>query len=118
MSIYQEIILHEYKNPRHYGQLKGNPKVHNVKNVLCGDELTFYADIKKNLIVNISYVGVGCAISIASASLLTDFIIGKSVGKIDELDKDFVLDLLGIDLSPNRLKCALLPLEGIQSVIK
>ena|SRR3989338_7804617 len=117
MSIYQEIILHEYKNPRHYGQLSGVVATVTVQNLLFCDKLTFYARVIDGKLEEITYEGVGCAISIASASLLTDSLIGKTVDDVKKTDTEAVVRLLGVKLSPNRLKCALLPLEGVQKVI-
>lgn len=117
-SIYQEIILHEYKNPRHYGKLSGDVAIVTVQNLLCGDKLTFYARVKNGKIEDISYEGDGCAISIASASLLTDSLIGKTVDDIKKTNAKSIVKLLGVELSPNRLKCALLPLEGVCKVME
>lgn len=118
MSIYQEIILHEFKNPKHYGSLSGDSIIVGaVNNPLCGDKLTFYGKVVDGFMADIKYEGIGCAISIASASLLTDMVVGKKINTIHKLGQKDILGLLGIELSPNRLKCALLPLEGLQKII-
>ena len=113
MSIYGDIILDHYHNPRNF---KSTTKVH-VDNPLCGDSIDMAIFEKDGLINNIGYVGQGCAISLASASLLTEYAKGKSIVKIKKINTDFVLGLLNIELSPNRIKCALLPWEGLMKLV-
>ncbi len=117
MSIYGDIILDHYHNPRNFKKLeKATAKVH-VDNPLCGDSIDIAIYEKKGLVGDIGFVGQGCAISLASASLLTEYIKGKSKSEIKKIDPDFVLGLLHIELSPNRIKCALLPWEGIMKLL-
>jgi len=117
MSIYGDIILDHYHNPRNFKKLeKSTTKVH-VDNPLCGDSIDMAIFEKDGLINNIGYVGQGCAISLASASLLTEYAKGKSIVKIKKINTDFVLGLLNIELSPNRIKCALLPWEGLMKLV-
>jgi len=117
MNIYKDVILDHYKNPRHYGRLSRS--THSVKgsNPFCGDKITFDILIKDNLIKDIKFSGSGCAISIASASMLSDYLYGKSKDSLKKLDKNFIIKTLGVDLGPTRLKCALLPLETAQKII-
>ncbi len=118
MSIYEEIILDHYNNPRNNKKLK-NPsaKIH-VDNPLCGDSLDMEILEEDGKITEVGFTGTGCAISIASASLLSEFIKGKSKDEIQKIDKDSVVGLLNIELSPNRLKCALLAWEGFIKLSK
>ncbi len=118
MSIYQEIILHEYKHPRHFGTLSDPTAMCDVNNPLCGDAFTFYAVIEDSIFKDLSYTGQGCAISVASCSLLSDYVINKKVSEVKDMTGDDIIGLLGVELSPNRLKCALLPLEVIHKIIE
>lgn len=113
MSIYQDIILDHYRNPRNTGTIK-NPTDHiKVSNPLCGDVIEMDIAEKEGVIQDIKFAGQGCAISQAAASMITEYAKGKTKEDVKKLDKDFMLDMLGITLSPNRLKCALLSLEAL-----
>lgn len=112
-SIYQELILDHYKHPRNFGKLSGATAKF-VENPSCGDEVTMYVVVKEGIIKGVSFEGTGCVVSIASASLLTDHIKGKKLADLKKLGRSTILKLLGIELGPTRLKCALLPLEALQ----
>lgn len=113
MDLYQEEILEHYKHPHHSGVLPHANIVQTEFNPLCGDKLTFYFNITDGVITDMTFTGEGCAISQAAASMLTDELIGMHIADAQLLQKDFVLDLLGIELGPTRLKCALLSLQGV-----
>ena len=116
-SIYQEIILHLYHHPHNHGHLeKPDADVH-VVNSACGDKFRITVRMKKDTVHDVKFEGDGCAISVASASLITDAIKGLSKSDILKLTKDDVLKLLEVELTPTRLKCALLPLEGIHRAL-
>lgn len=117
-SIYQDIILDHYKNPRNFGKLKRPYKAITVSNPFCGDKIQMMIRFEKNKIKDIKFNGIGCAISTASASMLTDYAKNKKKIQIKKLDKDFIQKMIKIQLSPVRLKCALLPLEAIKKLIK
>lgn len=115
MNLYQENILDHYKNPRNWGQIKGADKVLEGANASCGDDLIFYLKLdKKQKISCIKWQGRACAISLASASMLSEQIIGKTPQDIQNIAIDQIKKNLGINLSPIRLKCALLPLETLK----
>ncbi|MEI6532944.1 MAG: SUF system NifU family Fe-S cluster assembly protein [Candidatus Roizmanbacteria bacterium] len=118
MSIYQEIILDHYQYPHNHGHLTEPNYKTKVNNPLCGDEIEMEVNISNNQVEQISFFGHGCAISQASASILTDFVKGKSVSELQNLQKDSIMNLLGIELSPNRLKCALISLEALHKLLK
>jgi nitrogen fixation NifU-like protein len=110
-GFYREFILDHYKNPRNYGTIE-EPHAHaEGQNPLCGDEvsidLTFDGDDK---ITDVKFSGRGCAISQAATSMLTEHVIGKTAGQAAALDKEELLDEIGIPLTPIRLKCAILGL--------
>jgi len=117
-QIYQENILDHYKSPRNHGKIE-NPSVHHHEyNPLCGDEIEMFLIIDKNKkVVDIKFQGHGCAISQASASMLTEEAKGKGVDDIKKLTKENILEMLGIPISPVRLKCALLSLDTLKNSI-
>ncbi len=108
---YREYILDHYRNPRNYGKLE-HPIVHSEdSNPLCGDQLALDLQIENDLVTAVRFQGRGCAISQASASMLSEMIEGRPTGEVVHLGKDDVLDALGIPISPARTKCAFLCLR-------
>jgi nitrogen fixation protein NifU and related proteins len=108
---YREYILDHYRNPRNYGKLE-NPTAHaEDSNPLCGDQLAIDLLVEGNRVNEVRFKGRGCAISQASASMLSEMIEGKTVEEIIQLGKDDVLEALGISISPARTKCAFLSLR-------
>lgn len=118
MSIYHENIIDLYKNPLNQGELKNPSTSHRAHNPLCGDDITVDLEIKEDRIVDIKHRGVGCAISQAAVSLLSEEIKNKSTEEVLKIKADDIIKLLGIELGPVRLKCALLGLEAIHNAIK
>ncbi len=111
MDYYREYILDHYRNPRNYGKLD-QPDVHSEdSNPLCGDQLGMDLVVEGDHIKEVRFQGRGCAISQASASMLSELIEGKTVEEVVALGKDDVLDVLGIPISPARTKCAFLALR-------
>ncbi|MGC8979901.1 MAG: Fe-S cluster assembly sulfur transfer protein SufU [Thermoplasmata archaeon] len=107
-NIYMEFILENYRNPKNYGSMDNPTVERSGSNPLCGDEITIYLRIENNRIVDVRFTGRGCAISQASASILTEMIKGKDLDYVKGLKEEDLLSALGIELSPARLKCALL----------
>ncbi len=115
-DLYRELILDHYKNPHNYGTLEPADISYEDDNPLCGDRVRI--DIRldnQNRVSEVRFSGKGCAISQASASMLTDEIKGKTLEELRHFDKQDLLDLLGIPLSPVRLKCALLALKVLKA---
>lgn len=114
IDIYAEEIISHYEHPHNKGEIK-NPSVSlHEHNPLCGDDLTMYLKIENGKIEDVKFNGAGCAISMASASMLTDFIKGKSLAEIEKMGLSTIIELLGIDPGPARLKCATLSLKTLK----
>jgi nitrogen fixation NifU-like protein len=115
-DLYREIIIDHYKNPQYRGHLDPNDIQFEDDNPLCGDhiEVTLRVD-ETGRVADGRFDGRGCAISQASADLLIESVIGKPVEEVKKLSKKDILDLLGIELGPVRLKCALLPLKVLKA---
>ena len=115
-DFYREVIIDRYQNPHFKGELDPHDITFEDSNPLCGDEIRI--DVVLNgdeRVTNARFSGRGCAISQASADLLIESIQGKSIDEIKVLAKEDVLDLLGIELGPVRLKCALLSLKVLKA---
>ncbi len=118
MDIYREWILEHYKNPQNFGEeLPDATHSFEDGNPSCGDHLAVQLKIQNDRIEDIRFRGQGCAISIASASILSEHVKGKSLEEVRNLTKDEFLKLLGIPLSPIRLKCALLSFKVLKAAL-
>jgi nitrogen fixation protein NifU and related proteins len=115
-QLYREYILEHYKHPHNHGSLEqADMEAHDL-NPLCGDELTFQVALDEDgKVSEVAFDGHGCAISQASASMLSDEIKGKTTDELLALDRQTVLDLLGIDISATRMKCAMLSLKVVKA---
>ncbi|TMD35448.1 MAG: SUF system NifU family Fe-S cluster assembly protein [Chloroflexi bacterium] len=113
-QFYREYILDHYKNPRNYGRLDNPDITHEEDNPLCGDVVGMDFRVQEGVIEDIRFHGRGCAISQASASLLTERLKGMALDDAKKIDKHDVLGELGIQISPARIKCALLSLKVLK----
>ncbi len=113
-QLYRELILDHYQNPHNHGTIENPDISFEDSNPLCGDKIRIDIKVRDGIVEDIKFTGKGCAISQASASMLTDEIKGKPLEEIKHLDKQAVFDLIGIPLSPTRVKCALLPLKVVK----
>jgi nitrogen fixation NifU-like protein len=113
-QFYREYILDHYKNPRNFGRIEGADITHEEYNPLCGDMVGMDFRVRDGVIEDVKFHGRGCAISQASASLLTERLKGMTLDEAQQVGKDDVLEELGIDISPARLKCALLSLKVLK----
>ena len=117
-DLYREVIIEHYKNPSFRGRLTPYDISFEDSNPLCGDHIVIDLKVDQyNNVADARFDGHGCAISQASADLLLESIIGKSIDEVKALNKQSILDLLGIDLGPVRLKCALLSLKVLKAGI-
>ena len=116
-DFYREIIIDRYQNPHYRGELDPHDFSFEDSNPLCGDEIRIDVRVNNgnNRVVEANFSGRGCAISQASADLLLEYIQDKTVDEVKSLSKEDVLDLLGIELGPVRLKCALLSLKVLKA---
>jgi len=108
-DMYQEVILQHYRTPKNFGPLEGADRTGEESNPLCGDHITVRLkfDPTSQRIDSVRFEGDGCAISMASTSMLTEHLVGVSVKDAEAITRDNVLQFLGIPLSPVRVKCAL-----------
>lgn len=113
-EIYKDIILDYYRHPKNYGDLQEPDVRAKDENPLCGDVIEMQLKIKDGKVDDLRFKGKGCAISQASASMLTEVVKGKTLDYVKALDKSDVLELLGIDPGPTRIKCALLGLKVLK----
>ncbi len=114
-DLYREVIIEHYKNPAYKGHLDPHDYAFEDSNPLCGDHIEITLRVDENgSVAEAAFDGHGCAISQASADLLIESILGKPVEDIKSLTKQHILDLLGIELGPVRLKCALLSLKVLK----
>jgi len=117
-DLYRDEILEHYRRPHNFGTLTDPDVSYEGANPLCGDRLTLMLDLDESgTVTDVAFTGRGCAISQASASMLTDTLRGRTTAELGKLAKDDVLELLGIDISPARLKCALLSLDTLQRAL-
>jgi nitrogen fixation NifU-like protein len=115
-QMYREVILDHYKNPRGHGELEDADAHADGQNPLCGDEVSIYVAFAEDgeTIDEVKFSGRGCAISQAATSMLTEMVQGKTAFAVGTMDKQELLDEIGIQLSPVRLKCAMLGLTTLK----
>ena len=115
-DLYRELIIERYKNPLYRGELDPHDITFEDDNPLCGDHIRIDLRVDENDVVTEAvFNGQGCAISQASADLLVESVIGKPLEEVKQLTKEDLLDMLGLELGPVRLKCALLSLKVLKA---
>jgi nitrogen fixation protein NifU and related proteins len=115
-DLYREQIIDRFKNPRTRGTLDPHDYSYEDDNPLCGDRIRIDVRVDaQNRITAAAFSGQGCAISQASADLLTESVVGKTLDEVKRISKDDILEMLGIELGPVRLKCALLSLKVLKA---
>ena len=114
-DIYREVILDHSKHPRNKGTLDPADFSYEDTNPLCGDEIRIDVRVAGDRISEIRFSGRGCAVSQASASILTEMVDGQPLDEVKALTKDDLLEELGIPVSPARMKCALLGLKVLKA---
>jgi len=117
-DLYRDEILEHYRRPHNFGTLPAPDASYEGSNPLCGDRITLMLAISdEGRVEDVAFTGRGCAISQASASMLTDEIRGKPLAEVNALTNQDVLDTLGIEISPARLKCALLSIDTLKRAL-
>jgi nitrogen fixation NifU-like protein len=114
-DFYKEYILDHYRNPRNFGKLDAPDAVAEDLNPLCGDKLRFELKIDDGRVTDVRFSGKGCAISQASASMLSESVRGERIEDVARMQQDRVLENIGIGISPARMKCAMLGLKVLKS---
>lgn len=118
LEMYQQNILDHHKHPRNFGELPEADAKSHVVNPLCGDELDFFLKFdRENKVTAVKFTGCGCAISMASASMLSEKLQGMDRQGVEKFNQEKALQLLGVAVNPARLKCATLALEAVQQAI-
>lgn len=117
-DIYREELMEHYKNPQNRGFLEDASDETIQKNPLCGDVITMQLKVNEGKIEDIKFDGDACAVAVASSSILTDTLKGKTLQEAKKFNKDQLLDLLGVELTTSRIKCATLPLEALQNLLE
>jgi len=113
-DLYRQNILDHYQNPRNFGTLPKPDISVEDSNPLCGDKIRMDLSIEDGRVTDVRFSGVGCSISRAAASMLTEEIKGKTLEEVKRIGREQVLEMLGIELGPVRLKCALLALKTLK----
>ena len=117
-DFYRENILDHYRHPHNKGELAQPTHTHQDDNPLCGDVIRIDLQVNENGVIDqVGFSGEGCAISLASASMLTEMLEGKTLEEAKQLGKEDILAALGIELGPVRLKCALLSLKVLKCAV-
>jgi len=114
-DFYKEYILDHYRNPRNFGRLEAPDVTAQDNNPLCGDEIQMDLAVRDGVVTDVRFSGKGCAISQASASMLTETIKGQKLEAVAKLPLQAVLDNVGIGISPTRMRCAMLGLKVLKS---
>ncbi len=118
-DLYRDEILEHYREPHNFGTLDAPDAAHEGHNPLCGDRITIMLTVDEaGIVSDVAFSGRGCAISQASASMLTDEVKGRPLAEVEAMKNQDILDLLGIEISPARLKCALLSLDTLQRALE
>ncbi len=114
-DLYRDEIIERFKNPQYFGELDPNDFTYADDNPMCGDHIRIDVRVdENNRVTDAAFSGHGCAISLAAADMLLESVIGKTLDEVKAVSKKDILDMLGMELGPVRLKCALLPLKVIK----
>ena len=117
-DLYQDFILDHYKNPRHFGQLEGEKESSEMTNLSCGDGIK--VDVKlddRGIITDVAWQGEGCAISMAAASVVSEWAVGQPLKAVKEMPIEEIVAKLGLEqISHSRMKCAYLFVHAIQKI--
>ena len=114
MDLYREEFMEIYKNPMNMGKLENPSIIQHGVNESCGDEMDLYLKIENGIVIDAKFTATSCSVGVVSSAILTEEIIGKSLEEVKKLDKKKLLELIGVNLTTSRVKCATLPLETLE----
>jgi len=115
--LYTEELLEHYRNPQNFRVMSAPTQHITLRNPLCGDVITLFVHVRNQKVKDATFQGEGCAISTASASIFTEYMKGKSLSELQKIDQRRMMDIIGIEVSPGRIKCLLLPLEAVKRAL-
>lgn len=116
MNDYKEIIIDHYRNPRNQGELDGADKTIDEANSSCGDLIKIFVKLSDGKIVDMKWQGIGCAISTAGASMLSENVVGMNKSDLENFGESGVVEMLGGEINAGRMKCATLAFRGLLKV--
>lgn len=118
MNDYKEIIIDHYKNPRNFGEMENADKVIDEANSSCGDLIKIFVKLADGIILEMKWQGVGCAISTAGASMLSEKVVGMKKNDLEKFGEAGVVEMLGGEINSGRMKCATLAYRGLLKVFE
>lgn len=118
MKLYEEKVMDHYHNPRNRGRMEKPDFTTGEFNPSCGDSVGFDARVADGKLTKLMFTGQGCTVSQATASMLTEYCVGKTLDEILALDQAFIVKLVGMPLGPMRVRCALLSLQALKKGIE
>jgi nitrogen fixation NifU-like protein len=116
-NLLREEFLEIYKHPAHKGTLQDPSVVSSGKNPMCGDEIRLQLKIENGRITDVKYDGIACSVSVISSDILSEELIGKTLEDVRKIDKDKLLELIGLNLTTSRVKCATLVLDSLKTAL-
>lgn len=118
MNIYKELLTDHYKHPRNKGKLRNSNYSSKHYNPSCGDAISFEILVQDGIVADVAFDGYGCVISQATASILGEYIKGKTMHDVAAITAEQIQELIGLQLGPLRLRCALLPLQALHALVQ
>lgn len=117
MDLYREEVMDHYENPRNKGEVSSPSMEGRDTNASCGDMIQYHLKTKDGKLVQVKWMGIGCAISTAAASKLSEWLEGKKVAEVKKMNEDELVELIGFAVSPGRRKCLTLPVRVVMKTI-
>lgn len=113
---YSDEVVDHARNPHNFGELEGHTHSNKESNATCGDMVEFYLRVEDGVVKEAKFRGVGCALSTATASMLTEKVVGMKLSDLENLDEKTAYELMG-EINPGRIKCVMLPIEAVRKVV-